>query len=88
MKNFDNKFSLITNYPEETISGFISSGISVQVQCHHTKVLFVLLLQHDKKFSLRSGKIKIINSLLELKCPKHNLHMYNDEPEWLNANGS
>ena len=58
------------NSPEEMVSGLISSGISVQAQCHRAKVVIIPLLPRDKKFSLGRGNINIIILLLESECPK------------------
>ena len=76
------------NFPEEIVSGLISSGISVQAQCHRAKVVIMPLFPCDKRFSLSRGNINIINLLLESECPKNNLYTYNHELEWLNADGS
>ena len=76
------------NSAEDVIRGFISSGISVQRQCHCAKVLIIQLLPRDKKFSLRRRNINIINPILESECLKYNLYTYNHELEWLNADGS
>lgn len=60
----------------------------VQAQCHCVKVVIILLLPRDKKFSSRRGNTNIINSLLESECSKYNLYTYNHELKWLNADGT
>ena len=50
--------------PEEITSRPISSGISIQAQCHCPKVVIIPLLPRDKKFPLRRGNINFINSVL------------------------
>ena len=72
----------------EIVSRLISSGISVQTQCHHAKVVIIPLIPRDKKFSLRRGNINITNSLLESQRRKYKLYTYNNDPKWLSADGS
>ena len=76
------------NSSEEIVSELISSGISVQAQFYRVKVVIIPLFSRNKKFSLREGNIKIINSFLESGCPKHNLYTCSHEPKWLNTDES
>ena len=58
------------NSAGEIVRGPISSEISVQEQCHRAKVVIILLLPRDKRFTLKRGNINIINSILESECPR------------------
>ena len=62
------------NSPKEIKSRLTSSGISVQTQCHHAKVVIIPPLPRFKKFSLRRTKINIIHSLWDSECPKYTLY--------------
>ena len=76
------------NSPEEIVSELISSGISIQAQCHCAKVVTILLLTCDKTFSLSRENINIIHLLLEPEYSKHKLYTSNHKPEWLNVDES